>query len=488
MPRRSENQRNKNWMHLFSRDIISMPDKWEYPWFAAWDLAFHMVPFSRIDPHFSKEQILLFLREWYMHPNGQMPAYEFAFDDVNPPVHAWSAWRVYRAEGSIDKEFLGRVFQKLLMNFTWWVNRKDKDGQNLFSGGFLGMDNVGVFDRSHPMPGVSSVHQADGTAWMAFYCSTMLKIALELAPDNKAYEDLASKFFEHFIQICDAMNSFEGTGLWDEEDGFYYDSIVIDGKAKPMKIRSMVGLIPLIASVIIEDSTIENLPGFRKRLEWFLKSRRDLARHVSYMDKPTATGQPEGYQLLAVPSRQRLKRVLEYMIDEDEFLSPHGLRSLSKFHEDNPYKFEFKKKKIGEVAYVPGASNTHMFGGNSNWRGPVWFPVNYIVIESLYRFHHFYGETFKVEFPKGSGKKVNLKDLADALHRRLTKLFVAGEDGKRPNNGSNMRYADDPNWKDLILFYEFFNGDNGRGLGASHQTGWTALISTCFDRLGGFEG
>ena len=468
--------RNHDWAHLYSRDVISMPDKWEYPWFAAWDLAFHMIPFARIDPRFAKEQIILFLREWYMHPNGQIPAYEFAFGDVNPPVHAWAAWRVYKIaarRGDRDRDFLESVFQKLLLNFTWWVNRKDAHGKNLFSGGFLGLDNIGVFDRSKPLPTGGTLQQADGTAWMAFYCATMLSIALELAHDGgkvrTAYEDMASKFLEHFVQIADAMNTLGGTGLWDETDGFYYDQIRFDNSAVPLKTRSMVGLLPLIAVEVLEEESIQGLPGFSKRLAWFVKHRQDLSRHITHCECD------HGHRLVAIPSRERLERVLRYMLDENEFLSPYGIRSLSKFHQKNPYEFH-AGGDVHRVEYVPGESNTGLFGGNSNWRGPIWFPTSYLLIEAIERYHHFYGDHFKVECPTGSGKRLTLHEVSQELSRRLAGIFLAEKNGRRPCHGNDARWAKDPHWRDLVLFHEYFHGETGKGLGASHQTGWTALV------------
>ncbi|MBI3880961.1 MAG: glucosidase [Verrucomicrobia bacterium] len=472
--------RNSEWKHLYSRDIISMPDKWEYPWFAAWDLAFHMIPFARLDGEFAKQQLTLFLREWYMHPNGQIPAYEFAFGDVNPPVHAWAAWRVYKItgrDGQRDRDFLEGVFQKLLLNFTWWVNRKDANGKNLFSGGFLGLDNIGVFDRSKPLPTGGTLSQADGTAWMGFYCGTMLNMALELAHDGErahpAYEDMASKFLEHFIQIVDAMNGLGGTGLWDEADGFYYDQIQFDHHATPLKTRSMVGLLPLIAVEVLDEQRVKRLPGFKKRLDWFLKNRADLGHHIAMCE----CGH-QNLMLLAIPSRERLERTLRYLLDETEFLSPHGLRSVSKFHEKNPFVLEVEGERH-VVDYVPGESNTWLFGGNSNWRGPVWFPVNYLLLEALERYHHFYGEDFKVECPTGSGTKLNLQQVAHELERRLASLFLPDAQGRRPCHGDDARFANDPHWKNLLLFHEYFHGENGRGIGASHQTGWTALVIRC---------
>jgi hypothetical protein len=476
-PEGRKHGRNRDWPHLHNRDVISMPDKWEYPWYAAWDLAFHMLPFARIDPAFASEQLVLFLREWYMHPNGQLPAYEWALSDVNPPVHAWACWRVYKISGPPGKRdslFLSRVFQKLLINFTWWVNRKDIDGQHLFSGGFLGLDNIGMFDRSKPLPNGGHLEQADGTAWMASYCLTMLAMALELARDNPAYEDVASKFFEHFVAIADAMNTLGGTGLWDERDGFYYDRLHTDGQVIPARIRSMVGLIPLFAVEVLEDEVVERLPGFRKRLQWFLDNRQDLAQHISYMEADGACR--PGRRLLAIPSRDRLERVLHYLLDENEFLSPFGIRSLSRFHKDHPHVCCTGGQE-NRVAYVPGDSDSGMFGGNSNWRGPVWFPVNYLLIEALERYHHFYGDALRVEYPTGSGRSMNLSEVACALGARLTQLFLPDAQGFRPCHGNDRRFADDRHWQDLILFHEYFHGDNGRGVGASHQTGWTALVA-----------
>jgi Glycosyl hydrolase family 63 C-terminal domain len=479
--------RNSDWVHLYNRDIVSMPDKWEYPWFAAWDLAFHMLPFARIDPEFAKQQLVLFLREWYMHPNGQLPAYEFAFGDVNPPVHAWACWRVYKMtgrRGQRDRLFLARTFQKLLMNFTWWVNRKDLTGKHIFGGGFLGLDNIGLFDRSQPLPTGGHLEQADGTAWMAFYCATMLSMAIELASEDPEYEDVASKFFEHFVAITDAINTVGGTGLWDDTDGFYYDQLQIDGKATPLRIRSMVGIIPLFAVEILEHDTIERLPGFKKRMQWFMENRKDLSRFISYMeggDKPHG-----GNHLLAIPSKKKLVRVLRYILDEGEFLSPYGIRSLSRIHETKPYTFNANGQQL-QVHYVPGESDTNVFGGNSNWRGPVWFPLNYLLLEALERYHHFYGNELKVECPTGSGKMMNLRDVALELAGRLTRLFLPGQSGRRPCHGDDPRYQSDPHWKDLVLFYEHFHGDTGRGLGASHQTGWTALVTRCLDGIAQFR-
>ncbi|TAJ19461.1 MAG: glucosidase [Planctomycetota bacterium] len=471
--------RNASWRHLYNRDVVSMPDKWEYPWYAAWDLAFHMLPMARVDVDFAKQQLLLFLREWYMHPNGQLPAYEFALEDVNPPVHAWACWRVYKLSGprgARDRDFLARSFQKLLLNFTWWVNRKDAEGNNLFSGGFLGLDNIGVFDRSQPLPTGGHLEQADGTAWMAFYAATMMVMALELAEEEPAYEDLASKFFEHFVSIADAMNTLGGSGLWDEQDGFYYDHLRSPDGVEPLRIRSMVGLVPLFAVSVLEEATLEKLPGFHKRLRWFLKNRIELARHLSYAHNGRG-----GHHLLAIPSRERLVRVLRYALDEREFLSPHGLRSLSRAHAEQPYVFRAGETEY-RVAYAPAESTSALFGGNSNWRGPVWFPVNYLLIEALERFHHYYGDGLKVECPTGSGQWMTLQEVAGELSRRLTRLFVRGADGRRPSEPDELdaRGAGEDAAAPL-LFHEYFDGDTGRGLGASHQTGWTALVVRCLE-------
>lgn len=481
-PERREG-RNHHWGHLHGRDVISMPDKWEYPWFASWDLAFHMIPFAHIDPFFAKQQLLLLLREWYMHPNGQLPAYEFNFSDVNPPVHAWAAWRVYKISGrrgQRDRDFLERVFQKLLLNFTWWVNRKDEQGENLFSGGFLGLDNIGVFDRSKPLPQGGTLREADATAWMAFYCGTMLSIALELARGDdesgphEAYEDMASKFFEHFVQIADAMNGLGGCGLWDEQDGFYYDQARTKEEGViSLRTRSLVGLLPLIAVEILDDETTRKLPGFHKRLQWFLKHRAALAEHISYCD---ARG---GRLLLAIPGRERLEKVLRYLLDEAEFLSPHGIRSLSKYHRDHPYIFRAFGGREYRIDYEPAESRTGLFGGNSNWRGPVWFPINFLLVEALERYHHFYGDHLTVECPTGSGRKMNLQQVALELETRLGSIFLPDANGRRPCHGDDLRFAGDPAWRDLLLFHEYFHGETGQGLGASHQTGWTALAIGC---------
>jgi len=478
--------RNSDWPHLYNRDVLSMPDKWEYPWYAAWDLAFHMLPFARIDTDFAKHQLELFLREWYMHPNGQIPAYEWAFSDVNPPVHAWACWRVYKKSGkrgARDVDFLKRVFHKLLLNFNWWVNRKDKSGKHIFAGGFLGLDNIGVFDRSAPLPGGGSLDQADGTAWMAFYCGTMLSMSIELARHDPTYEDMASKFFEHYVSIVDAMNSLGGSGLWDEQDGFYYDQLHIDGGATPLRVRSLVGLIPLIAVEVLERKTLDSLPGFKKRMEWFLENRADLARHIGYLDCRSC----HDHQLLSIPSRERLERVLRYLLDENEFLSPFGIRSLSRVHERNPYVIELEGREY-RVDYTPAEGDTALFGGNSNWRGPIWFPINFLLVEALERYAHFYGDSLEVECPTGSGKRMNLDAVAREISRRLARPFLPDEEGARPCHGADARYRDDPHWRELVLFHEYFHAETGRGVGASHQTGWTALVASLLEGLGSPSG
>ncbi len=480
--------RNRDWSHLFNRDLISMPDKWEYPWYAAWDSAFHMLPFARLDPHFAKEQLLLFLRDWYMHPNGQIPAYEWEFSDVNPPVHAWACWRIYQMTGPPgrrDRAFLARAFHRLLLNFTWWVNRKDMNDDHLFSGGFLGLDNIGVFDRSKPLPTGGSLEQADGTAWMAYYCSSMLSIAMELAVDDPAYDGMASKFFEHYVAIAQAMNTIDGHGLWDEEDGFYYDHLHLeDGRSIPMRIRSMVGLIPLFTVDVLHESIIDRLPGFRTRMQWFLdhKTRGDLPSFMTYMERRTTRGARSDMRLLAIPTQERLIRLLSYVLDEEEFLSPYGVRSLSKAHEKEPFAFEVGGH-THVVSYEPGESNSYMFGGNSNWRGPVWIPLNFLLIEALERYYQFYGNSLQVECPTGSGQRMNLRQVARQIERRLMRLFKRGEDGARPCHGTDALFRDDPHWRELLLFHEYCHADSGRGLGASHQTGWTALIALIMEDL-----
>lgn len=479
-PESRKGGRNADWHHLFNRDVLSVPDKWEYPWFAAWDLAFHMIPFGRLDPAFAKEQLTLLLREWYMHPNGQIPAYEFDLGDVNPPVHAWACWRIYKMtapRGQRDWRFLSSTFQKLLINFTWWVNRKDARGKHLFSGGFLGLDNIGVFDRSRPLPNGALLEQADGTAWMAFYCATMLAMALELSRYDPAAEDIASKFFEHFVYIADAMNTIGGTGLWDEEDGFYYDQMYADGRRIPLRVRSMVGLIPLFTAQVLTDELIGGLHGFRKRLDWFLTYRRDLAKQISYMDT-VDVNTSRCRHLLAIPSRSRLERVLRYVLDEDEFLSPYGVRSLSKYHRDHPYVFRCDGQEA-RVEYVPGESSSNLFGGNSNWRGPIWFPVNYLLIEALERYHYFYGDSLRVECPTRSGRLMNLAEVAQELSSRLVKIFLPDAQGRRPYQRGAKEALQDPDDDEFLSFYEYFHGETGGGLGASHQTGWTSLVADC---------
>lgn len=474
--------RNSDWRHLFNRDIISMPDKWEYPWYAAWDLAFHMIPMARIDPDFAKKQLSLMLREWYMHPNGQIPAYEFNFSDVNPPVHAWAVWRVYKMtapKGERDINFLASCFQKLLINFTWWVNRKDPQGRHVFAGGFLGLDNIGVFDRSNLPKGMDLI-QADATAWMAFYCNTMLAMALELAEHDIVYADMASKFFEHFVAIADAINDLGGTGLWDHVDGFYYDQLMENGVGQAMRVRSLVGLLPLIAVEVIDEKKVEKLPGFKRRMDWFLKNRRDLATCISYL---TAEKGREGCLLLAIPSREKIESVVRYLLDPDEFLSPFGIRSMSKRYAENPFKLEHDGR-LHEVRYQPGESDTTMFGGNSNWRGPIWFPTTFLIIEALQRYHYFYGDRFKVECPVGSDNWVTLGEAAKEIEDRLGKLFVKDEQGDRPCHGDGDRLGHLPGFEGLVLFHEYFHGETGRGLGASHQTGWTALITECLADVG----
>ncbi|MEM7602208.1 MAG: glucosidase, partial [Verrucomicrobiota bacterium] len=480
-PPQRKTGRNSDWNHLFNRDIISMPDKWEYPWYAAWDLAFHTLPLAEVDPHFAKRQLMLFLREWYMHPNGQLPAYEWNFSDVNPPVHAWAVWRVYKiaaARGDRDLSFLASAFQKLLMNFTWWVNRKDPNGNSLFAGGFLGLDNIGVFDRSEGIPFGASLEQADGTGWMAFYCTTMMAMAIELAEEDRAYEDLASKFFEHFVTITLAINGHgRHAGLWCEEDGFYYDWLSKQGRRKPLAVRSIVGLLPMIAVEILDHEHIAPLSGFNERTNWFLKYRPHLAESVS------STADEGQTRLLSCVSEERLRCLLSYLFDEEEFLSPYGIRSLSKYHETNPFSVEIEGGEHS-IQYNPGESDSPMFGGNSNWRGPIWFPINYLIIEALERYDHFYDGNFLVEFPTGSGKKITLKEAADEISDRLISLFrKTGEENSRPAHGMSPLHRGDRTEQELIHFYEYFHAETGEGLGASHQTGWTALVSRLIHKV-----
>ncbi|PSB00743.1 MGH1-like glycoside hydrolase domain-containing protein [Merismopedia glauca] len=478
-PNERENGRNHDWIHLYNDDIISMPDKWEYPWFAAWDLAFHVIPLAMVDPDFAKQQLVRLTREWYMHPNGQLPAYEWAFGDVNPPVHAWAAWRVYKIEqkmyGRTDTAFLERVFQKLLLNFTWWVNRKDIEGKNIFQGGFLGLDNIGVFDRSAKLPTDGYLQQADGTSWMAMYSLNMLTIALELAKSNPVYEDTASKFFEHFLYIADAMNRMGKAeiSLWDEEDGFYYDVLHLpNGHQFPLKVRSMVGLIPLFAVATLEQDMLQQLPNFKKRMDWFIHNRPDLKQNVACMETVGLGTR----RLLALAYKDKLRRILAKMLDENEFLSPYGIRAVSKIHAEHPYVFQAETQEY-RVDYEPAESTTGMFGGNSNWRGPIWFPVNYLIIESLQKFHHYLGDDFKVECPTGSGQMMTLWEVAQELSERLSQIFMKDASGHRPVYGGIEKFQTDPHWHDFILFHEYFHGDNGAGIGASHQTGWTGLVA-----------
>jgi hypothetical protein len=478
--------RNHQWTHLYNADVISMPDKWEYPWYAAWDLGFHCLPLALVDPQFAKEQLVLMTREWYMHPSGQLPAYEWALGDVNPPVHAWAAWRVYKMEhkrrGKPDRAFLERIFHKLLLNFTWWVNRKDTLGRNVFEGGFLGLDNIGVFNRSEPLPGGGFVEQADGTGWMAMYCLNMMTIALELASEDPAYEDVASKFWEHFLHIANAINHLGdlGGGMWDEEDGFFYDAMHLPGGVHvPLKVRSAVGWIPLFAVETLEPRLMERFPGFKRRVEWFVANRRDLTRNVASM---VVSGRGER-RLLSLVSPAQLARILKPMLDEEEFLSPFGIRSVSRFHKDHPYVLRADGQEH-RVDYEPGESQTALFGGNSNWRGPVWFPLNYLLIESLQKFHHYLGDEYRVECPTGSGHMMTLWEVAAEISRRLSRLFLRDDQGRRPANGANECFHSDPHWRDLVLFHEYFHAETGAGLGACHQTGWTGLVAKLLQQSG----
>jgi hypothetical protein len=471
--------RNVDWDHLVNDDVISMPDKWEYPWYAAWDLAFHCLPLALVDPEFAKQQLVLLTREWYMHPNGQLPAYEWAFGDVNPPVHAWAAFRVFQIDrrnrgDAGDLAFLERIFHKLMLNFTWWVNRKDAEGRNIFQGGFLGLDNIGLFDRSKPLPTGGFINQSDGTAWMAMFSLNLMRIALELAEHNPVYEDIASKFFEHFLHIAEAMTKIgpDSVGLWDESDEFFYDVLSVEGQSIPLRIRSMVGLIPLFAVEVLDPAHFEALPGFNRRLRWFLEHRPDLANLVSRWQE-TATGERH---LLSLLRGHRMKRLLARVLDESEFLSDYGVRALSRAHLEEPYVLAFDGQRH-VVSYAPGDSETGVFGGNSNWRGPIWMPLNYLLVESLQKFHHYYGDDFKVECPTGSGRFLSLLEIADELSARLTRLFLKGEDGRRPCVGPHSKLSDDPHFRDHLVFHEFFHGDSGRGLGAAHQTGWTGLVA-----------
>ena len=485
-PESRKRGRNQEWSNLYNADVVSMPDKWEYPWYAAWDLAFHCIPLAQVDPDFAKEQLTLFLREWYMHPNGQLPAYEWAFGDVNPPVHAWAVWRVYKIEkrirGAADRAFLESAFHKLLLNFTWWVNRKDAEGMNIFQGGFLGLDNIGVFDRSAPLPTGGHLEQSDGTSWMGMYCLNMLAIALELASENSAYESVASKFFEHFVHIAHAMNDRGGEGikLWDQQDGFYYDVLHLpQGDWHHLKVRSLVGLIPLLAVETLEQDIVDRLPGFQRRMQWFIDNHPDIPNHIETQQ----TAKQGTRRLLSLVNREQLESTLRYLLDESEFLSPHGIRAISRFHKDHPYIMQVNDSKH-RVDYEPAESSTGLFGGNSNWRGPVWFPINFLLIEALQKFHHFYGKELQAELPTGSGKKASLWEAAAEISRRLTRIFLRAKDGKRPVYGGLELFQNDPHWRELIYFHEYFHGDNGAGIGASHQTGWTGLVAKLIEQSG----
>ncbi len=482
--------RDHNWTHLNVSTVMSMPDIWEYPWFAAWDLAFHCVTFAIIDADFAKDQLTLLLREWLMHPSGQVPAYEWAFGDVNPPVHAWAALRVYRIEkkrtGVGDTDFLESTFHKLLLNFTWWVNRKDAQDRNVFQGGFLGLDNIGIFDRSAPLPGGAILDQADGTAWMAMYCLNMLAMALELAAEDATYEGLATKFLEHFFYISHAMNERftvlrePGIDLWDELDGFYYDVLQVPGQEPQfLRARSMVGLLPLLAVETLEDDLLEKLPGFRSRMEWFLEHRPDLTKNAASLHQKGQSSR----RLFAVVDEVRLRRILDKMLAPNEFLSDHGLRSVSKFHQDNPVSLQLDGQ-IRTLDYEPGESTNYLFGGNSNWRGPIWFPVNYLLIEALQKFDFFYGEAFQVPSPDQPGQMITLWDVATILSRRLIHVFTRDANGLRPVWGDSQKLQTDPNFCDNLLFFEYFHGETGKGLGASHQTGWTALVAKLIQQSG----
>jgi hypothetical protein len=463
-----------------------MPDKWEYPWYASWDLAFHCVPLGLVDSDFAKEQVTLMLREWYMHPNGQLPAYEWQLGDVNPPVHAWAAWRIYKIDkklhGKGDRAFLKRTLHKLLLNFTWWVNRKDIDGMNVFQGGFLGLDNIGVFNRSDPLPTGGHIEQSDATSWMAMYTLNLLAIALELASEEPEYEDVASKFWEHFIHIAHAINhrGKDGIGLWDETDGFFYDVLRLPGGGKfPMRVRSMVGLIPLFAVETLEPDLLDRLPGFKRRLEWFIDNRPDLLGNMAGLGRKGA----QKRRLLSIANPAQLRRILTIMLDENEFLSPHGIRSLSRFHRQHPYTLVANSIEH-RVDYEPAESSNGLFGGNSNWRGPIWFPLNYLLIESLQEFHHYLGDDFKIAFPTGTNTMMSLREVAVELSRRLTGIFLLNEHGRRPVFGNLEKFQTDQHWRDNLLFHEYFDGDNGAGLGSSHQTGWTGLVAKLLQQNG----
>ncbi len=481
MPKPNDNRqhgRNAQWQHLYAANLISMPDKWEYPWFAAWDLAFHTPMLARLDGVFAKRQLEILLREYYMHPNGQIPAYEWNFGDVNPPVHAWATLKVYEIDkemndGEGDVEFLEKIFHKLLLNFTWWVNQKDTEGNNIFGGGFLGLDNIGVFDRSSMLPSGGRLEQADGTGWMAMYTLNMLRIACEISLTKPVYQDMASKFFEHFLQIAGAMNSKNKLSLWDEDDQFYYDCLHNqDGSSMLLKVRSLVGLIPLFAVEVLDPEMLEKLPVFKTRVEWVLNNRADLSDLVSRWNQP---GKGES-RLLAILRGHRMKMLLKRMFDETEFLSDYGVRSLSKFHQENPYKFD-SNGEILSVDYTPAESTGAMFGGNSNWRGPIWIPMNFLIIDSLMKFHYYYGDDLEVEYPTNSGKMITLKEAANLLSERLIKMFIKDQKGNRPIYNDYKKLQQDEHFQDLMLYHEYFHGDTGKGLGASHQLGWTGLIA-----------
>jgi hypothetical protein len=470
--------RNDHWHHMYNGDVISMPDKWEYPWYAVWDLAFHVLPLTLVDPDFGKQQLKLMLRERYMHPNGQIPAYEWNFGDVNPPVHAWSTIFTYRLEkakrGEGDRDWLKNCFQKLLLNFTWWVNRKDRSGRNVFEGGFLGLDNIGVFDRSAPLPSGGYLEQADGTAWMALFCQNMLEIAAELAVTDPDYADMALKFCEHFLWIGSAMGHLGGeTGMWDEEDGFFYDVLRLpDGRAERLKVRSMVGLLPLCAATVFEGGLLAQHPELAERFQWFIETRPELCAAIHDPKKLGVAGR----RLASILDETKLRRVLAKMLDENEFLSTYGLRSLSRYHTDHPYVIHAGGQEYG-VNYLPAESDSGMFGGNSNWRGPIWMPVNLLIVRALLQYYSYYGNDFTVECPTGSGRQMNLYQVAEEIARRLAGIFLRDSEGRRPVYGGARKFQEDPHWRDCLLFYEYFHGDNGAGLGASHQTGWTGAVA-----------
>lgn len=481
--------RNKDWTHMTAFDIFTMPDKWEYPYFCGWDTSFHCITLSLIDSDFAKRQLELLTREWYLHPNGQLPAYEWNFSNVNPPVMAWSTWRTFKIDekmsGKPDRDFLVGIFNKLLLNFTWWVNRKDADDKNIFQGGFLGLDNISVFDRSKPLPMGGHIDQSDATSWMAFYCILMMRIACHLAYEEPIYQDIATKFFEHFLRIAGAMtkDGREGESLWNEKDGFFYDMLNMpNGQIIPLKVRSIVGLLPLLAVETLDPKSMEKLKVFSRRADWFIKKRPQVHVNLPCFYNPGEGGR----KLLSILTEERLVRILKYMLDENEFLSDCGIRSISKYHEKHPYTFHADGQSY-TVGYVPAESDSGLFGGNSNWRGPVWFPINFLIIESLQKFHHYYGDKLKVEFPTGSKNYLNLWDVAAELSKRLIKLYEKDEAGKRPFLGDRKKFQEDPHWKDLFQFNEYYHGDTGMGLGASHQTGWTALIAKLIQQTGQYE-